>query len=335
MAPGHSPTDPKFFSEEIVSKGYALQDFRFSGSYISRYHACHGSAVLAESLPGFERISGDRKATTKGTRLHTVFQQILEQCADLIEAAVLLEQLADVFGKNRIKLLKDERSYILWWFTESKTVPPVDHSIIAPLHEVIPAWSEQDEITEEWVHHAEEDVVTSPAHIRFIAECLRYVFEIIEHREGALLLMEETRVATWTQTKPKTTADLVISDGKTLDVIDFKTGSISVSVEYNEQLMYYAKTYRKKEKKINLHVLQPKNLVEWELDPETLEAWVTEVLASEKAILKGDRTLTPGTHCQFCPANPFSKGEQGSPKCPAQMEVLFGADDISVVTDDE
>ena len=316
---------------------HTLQDFRFSGSYISRYMNCPGSAVLSEALPGFESEDNRRKATTRGTRLHQVFQNILEGEAEITEAAAMLLKLADVFGKKRIALLVDETAYITWWFLaeENYCEPPIPFSTIKLLHEIIPETLEYNEEDDVYDVIPEKVNQTSPALIRFLAEALLFVHEILEQREGAILIVEETRTADWTSTKPKTTADLVITDGKTLDVIDFKTGMIPVEAAHNDQLLYYAETYKKDEKEINLYILQPKNTSIWALSDGYLETWRNQALEAEQKILEGDRSLKPGSHCQFCPANPYSKGEKGTPVCPSQMEALFGPADLSVIVEED
>ena len=318
-------------------KTHTIQDLRFSGSYISRYMNCPGSAVLSEAIPGFESEDNRRKATTRGTRLHQVFQNILEGETELTEAAAMLLKLADVFGKKRIALLVDETAYITWWFLaeENYCEPPVPYSTIKLLHEIIPETTKYDEENDIYEVIPEKVNQTSPALIRFLAEALLFVHEIREDREGARLIVEETRVANWTDTKPETTADLVMTDGKTLDVFDFKTGTIPVDAAHNDQLLYYAQTYLTEEVEVNLYILQPKNTSIWALSDGYLETWRNQALEAEQRIIEGDRTLRPGSHCQFCPANPYSKGELGNPKCPAQIEVLFGKEDEGTIYEED
>ena len=43
-------------------------------------------------------------------------------------------------------------------------------------------------------------------------------------------------------------------------------------------------------------------------------------------MLAGDTTLVPNDHCTFCPANPHSRGDKGSPLCPPMMQKLYPFD---------
>ena len=319
-----------------MSTGYGIEDFRFSGSYVSRYHHCSGSAVLDESIPGFHAVGEDRAASTLGTRLHRVFERILGECDDVLEAAALLNLLADVWGKRRITIIQDEGAYYRWWILDCKnvTAPPIGHDIIEELHAVTPEWLEEDEETGTTISHLAKDIVTSPKLIRFLADALRFVHALRDENLGAVMYTEEKRIASWTQTKPKTSADVVLSSKVRLDIVDLKTGTIPVEAAYNEQLLYYLKTYLRREVELWVHIIQPGNESSWQVPREYLDQWVVSVLAAEQRILDGDRTRTPGRHCQFCPANPFTKGERGSPNCPEQVEVLFGAEDLTIILED-
>jgi hypothetical protein len=317
--------------------GFTIDDFRFSGSYVSRYHHCPGSAVLAESIPGFHSVVEERAASSLGTRLHKVFERILTECEDWLEASASLRLLADVWGKNRTDLLQNQQLYILWWFMELKNYcePPIDYSIISMLHEVVPEWVEEDNDTGATTHHPEKEIVTSPKLLRFLADAIVFLYELRDENAGAVLWAEKKVVAKWTKTKPKTTADVVLSSGVRLDIVDLKTGSIPVEAAHNEQLLYYLQTYRKKEVELWIHVVQPDNVSSWQVPQDYLDEWVESVLAAEQRILDGDRSLVPGKYCQFCAANPFAKGERGTPSCPEQVDVLFGAEDLAIVLVDE
>lgn len=314
--------------------GYTIDDFRFSGSYVSRYHHCPGSAVLAEAIPGFQTVVETRAASTLGTRLHEVFSRILGECEDWLEAAALLNVLADVWGKARIELLLSEKEYITWWFLKEYSAPPIDWNIVSLLHAVEPAWIEEDEETGAYTNHPEKDIVTSPKLIRFLADAIRFVHELRDENHGAEIFLESKRVATWTATKPKTSADVVLSSKTRLDVVDLKTGTIPVEAAHNEQLLYYAQTYRQEGNlnvEIWVHIIQPGAESSWEVSTTYINEWTESVLKAEQRILDGDRSLVPGKYCQFCPANPYSKGERGAPNCPAQVEVLFGSEDLAVI----
>ena len=250
-----------------MNRQYNLEEFRFSGSYAGRYMNCHGSAVLAETFPGFTAKAtnefdttpgGKIRSTVIGTQLHKVFERLLRETEDWIEAAALLDALADVRGAARIDLLTDEVQYITWWFLENNSAPPVEYDIIKMLYMYVPEQRQWDDLNDEEIVRPAVSQAMSPAQIRFIAEALRYVFGIIDLREGATWEMEKTKKATWTFTRPNTTADLVITDGKTLDVVDLKIGTLAVDAFENYQLLYYTETYRTTETTYNIHILQQK-----------------------------------------------------------------------------
>jgi len=315
--------------------GFGIEDFRFSGSYVTRYHHCHGSAVLEESIPGFKSNGVERAASTLGTRLHKVFERILAECNDILEAAALLNRLADVWGKDRLMLLQVEKSYIVWWFMKEFEAPPIDFSIIELLHDVVPAYVEEDIETGTTISHLAKEIVTPPKMIRFLADALRFIMELHDETGGSEMYLESKRIAEWTQTKPKTSADVAMSNSIRLDIVDLKTGTIPVEAAHNEQLLYYVESYRDKEVELWVHIVQPGGISSWQVPREYLDEWVASVLRAEQAILAGDRSLTPGKHCQFCPANPYTKGERGTPNCPAQVEVLFGAEDLTIILEEE
>ena len=318
-----------------MSSGYTIEDFRFSGSYGSRYHSCPGSAVLAEAIPGFRATGEERTATTRGTRLHSVFAHILTECEDLTAASTLLRELSAVRGQARVALLKDKRAYITWWFLAHHEAPPVEYEVIQELHETVPGYVQEDNETGATTTIPAKEIVTSPLLLRFLADAVQYIEELlVVAGPRAKLFVEQTKYATWTHTRPRTQADVVVTNGKQLWVIDLKTGSIPAEAAANEQLLYYVQTYRERETTFEVVILQPKQNSVWAVTPEYLERWTASVLEAEQRILAGDRSLVPGAHCQFCPANPYSKGDRGAPSCPAQVEVLFGTEDLTVILED-
>ena len=319
--------------------GTTIEDFRFSGSYVSRYHHCHGSAVLSEAIPGFElKDAPVRRATDKGSRLHHLFEGAL-LAEDPLEIARMLDVLQTVRGAKRTALLLDETAYITWWFLTEKnfTAPPLPFELVSLLYSVGEPTMVQNSETDEWEEVPGRVNEASPKEIRLLSEGIRYVWDLQDNMEGAIILTEATKTAEWTATKPRTTADVVLTDGKVLHVIDLKMGTIPVEAFENEQLMYYGKTYMTTEETVHLHIIQQPKLVSesgirtWEPTQAELNEWVKSVLDAEQAILNGDRSLNPGKHCQFCPANPYSKGQLGTVMCPAQIELLFGAEDMSVI----
>lgn len=298
-----------------------VTDFRFSASYASRYHNCHGSANLELALPGFihpERNDNGMKG--EGTRLHKIFQDILESDADLRECAAMLDKFADVYGPQRTKLIQDKREYLMWWVGTSKKIEaaPVPHEILAGLIGTIPVGDAGDT----------KQVSTAPRRIKFLAEALIYMANLLDEVSNPIVKTEEKIEASWLVTKPKTTSDvIVLSDGR-LDVIDLKMGDIEVSPILNEQLMYYGQTYRQPDHMlIRVHILQRNNLDYWDIPLPVLDEWAAAVQESERAIQAGSITLSPGDHCKFCPANPHGRGDRGNKSCPAMLQLLYGERD--------
>jgi hypothetical protein len=162
---------------------------------------------------------------------------------------------------------------------------------------------------------------------RMMAEAIAFVAEIRSRRRFRALI-EAPVTAEWLMYAPTTTADLVLYVADEIHVFDLKTGTIPVSAFENNQLMYYALTYgplAPKAKGVNVHIVQPwaNNMESWFVDVARLAAFKAEALATEQAILAHDTTLTPGDHCQFCPANPHGRGARGAPSCPAMMQLLY------------
>ena len=214
----------------------------------------------------------------------------------------------------------DEKKYIIWWFLQFKQAPPVDWNLIKTLHYTTTGIAEGKEIVTEWN--------VPPRRIVFLAEAIRKVFEILDEMQGAEILTEVTLRAEWLTTRPQTTADVVLKDKRKLVVIDLKMGDVAVSPIFNEQLMYYAKTWKaERYEEVEVWILQRNNMDYWEIKHTVLDEWVKKVQASEEAILDGDLTLNPGSHCTFCPANPHGRGDRGTKSCPAMLHMLYGERD--------
>ena len=305
------------------------ESFRFSASYASRYNHCHGSANLTQSIPGFiypEDNDNGRKGM--GTNLHNFFANAISSELDLKLVATLLKALAAVWGPKRTKLIKDKKEYIIWWFSIKGEMAPVPHEWLDWFIQYVP----KSETAEAHEHP------TPPRYIVFLAEALLKVESIIESfpvREDVMMQVEEKRQATWLVTEPKTTVDLIIHDAHTMYVIDLKMGDIDVMAEGNEQLMYYAQTWRLPTfKRIVVMILQRNNINEWELTDHDLDQWIIGMVNSERRILDGDLSLKPGDHCKFCPANPHGRGDKGNKSCPAMLQLIYGERDLAVAEAD-
>jgi len=304
-------------------------DFRFSASYASRYNNCHGSANLPASIPGF--IHPDKNELGRkglGTQLHGIFAEVISSKVDLLEAATFLESLAQVWGKQRTALIKDETKYITWWFLQHKKLPPIENKVIQGLIQYVPKTDTADA----------HEHSTPPRLIVFMAEALREVQRIIDKfpvRENVMVLVEQKKEAVWLTTAPKTTVDLIIHDEHTMYVIDLKFGDIEIVAAGNEQLLYYAQTWRLPTfKNIVLVILQRNYISEWALSDKYLNEWIIKMQESERAILDGDLALNPGSHCKFCPANPQGRGDKGNKSCPAMLQHLYGERDAEVIEQD-
>ena len=159
------------------------------------------------------------------------------------------------------------------------------------------------------------------------SEAVAYVADIRSRRRFSMLIEHEVTVE-WLDTKPRTTADLVLYLSDELHIFDLKTGTIPVDVVNNLQLMYYAVSYghlAPKAKGVWLHIVQPwaDNTAAWFADSATLAKFMVEAQATESAIQQGSTRFGPGDACMFCPANPHSRGLKGSPMCPTMMQILY------------
>jgi hypothetical protein len=142
------------------------------------------------------------------------------------------------------------------------------------------------------------------------------------------VMIETPVLATWLDTTPSTTADLVLHTQDEIHVIDWKWGQILVEVYENEQLLYYAACYgalAPKAKGVKVHIVQPRadNMDSWFIDTARLRKFMAEAQAAEAAILAGSIQFGPSHHCTFCPANPHSRSDRGQPLCPAMMQLLY------------
>lgn len=165
------------------------------------------------------------------------------------------------------------------------------------------------------------------ADMRKIAEAVEYVAEIRALRRFNTLI-EETRTADWLLSKPQTTVDLCLYVSDEIHILDWKTGKIPVEPTYNHQLLFYAATFlplAPKAPGVEIHVVQPwaDGSTSWFASRNDISKFMLEALAAEQKILAGDPTRTPSDHCKFCPANPHSRSDKGSPLCPEMMQVLY------------
>lgn len=167
----------------------------------------------------------------------------------------------------------------------------------------------------------------STSEMRAMTRSLQYVADLRATRRFKVLV-ETTMKATWLQQEPETTADLVLFTQDELHVLDLKWGRIPVEVVDNEQLMYYAATYghlAPKAKGVTVHILQPmaEGNSSWFISTTRLAQFMDEARKAEAKLLAKDVTFGPSDHCTFCPANPHSRGDKGSPLCPPMLQILY------------
>lgn len=159
------------------------------------------------------------------------------------------------------------------------------------------------------------------------AEAIAYVAELRSTRRFKVLI-EQSIKATWLTSEPDTTVDLVLYTQDEIHVIDWKWGKVRVEVTDNAQLMYYALCFAPlapKAKGVTLHIVQPNadNMNSWFADTATLATFMGTATKTEKLLLSGDVTFGPSDNCFFCPANPHSRGQKGTPLCPTMLGMLY------------
>ena len=162
-----------------------------------------------------------------------------------------------------------------------------------------------------------------------LIEALQFL-EGMKQRRRYKTGIELDLTADWLPSKPKTKVDLVLYLVDELHVIDWKTGKIEVYADHNKQLLYYAACVlhlAPKAKGVWLHIVQP--WADGHIDSswasrEDLEDFMAEAVATDIAITAGSTKFGPTEKgCLFCPANPHSRGNKGSPSCPVMLDLLY------------
>ena len=160
-----------------------------------------------------------------------------------------------------------------------------------------------------------------------IAKAIEYVATLRQKRRFKILTEFQT-VADWLPSKPHTTMDLVLYVQDEIHIVDYKTGKIPVNPVGNEQLMFYALCaahLAPKAKGVTVHIVQPwAEIMEgWFADTVTLQDFMKLAQQQEAKVTSKTIEFGPGDHCTFCPANPHSRGDKGSPLCPVMMDLLY------------
>ena len=137
-----------------------------------------------------------------------------------------------------------------------------------------------------------------------------YIQEQIKSDTATVLLEQRVDFSPWVP-DGFGTADCIILQGNTMDVIDYKYGKgVAVSAEDNPQMKLYGLGayndygFACDIEKIRLHIYQPRlnNISVDELTVEELLTWAEQTVkpTAEKAA-KGKGDYRPGEHCRFCP----------------------------------
>ena len=107
------------------------------------------------------------------------------------------------------------------------------------------------------------------------------------------------------------------ADGKTLLVCDYKFGQVKVSPEENAQMLFYAVAARldpltadlfDKVINVELVIIQPKHkgtVFRWKCNVSRLSKFHGELLVATDKVDKGEDKGNPGSHCKYCPAEPY------------------------------
>lgn len=137
-----------------------------------------------------------------------------------------------------------------------------------------------------------------------------YIQEQIKSDNAVILLEQRVDFSPWVP-DGFGTADCIIIQGKTMDVIDYKYGKgVAVSAEDNPQMkLYGAGAYNDygfayEIETVRLHIYQPRlnNISVDELTLDELLTWVEKTVKPTAAkAAKGKGEYNPGEHCRFCP----------------------------------
>ena len=137
-----------------------------------------------------------------------------------------------------------------------------------------------------------------------------YIQEQITTDDPLILLEQRVDFSPWVP-DGFGTADCIIIQGTTMDVIDYKYGKgVAVSADNNPQEMLYGLGamndygFAYDVDTVRLHIFQPRmnNVSVFELYADDLDAWGEQTVKpiAQKAA-KGKGTHQAGEHCRFCP----------------------------------
>ncbi len=154
----------------------------------------------------------------------------------------------------------------------------------------------RDDVTPEMIRHAEE--------------YRDYIQEQIKSPQAVVLLEQRVDFSPWVP-DGFGTADCIIIQGTTMDVIDYKYGQgVEVSAKNNAQMKLYGLGalndygFAYDIETVRLHIFQPRmsNISVDEICTGKLMAWAEmEVKPTAEQAAKGKGKHHPGEHCRFCP----------------------------------
>lgn len=280
---------------------------RFSASSAAQLMTCPGSANLELAIPGWKEPVRDDMAGAKGvgTRLHEVLQPFHAMTpTQLYNYAETVYDFSKLHHTRRKSLAAKQTEFDAW----------MDINYGGLLHGV------PDTVFKDLLEFP-------PKLLRYVADVADYMGDLATtYGLQTRVRAEENLIAEWLPSKGGTTPDVTIVQPKRLEVVDYKTGAIPVSPVENSQLLFYAACLlhmAPEAEEFTLHILQPGNLDSWTAPISYLTEWMSLAIEADRRILRKDLTLAPGDHCTFCPANPHTRGDKGSPLCPAKMEQLY------------
>ena len=295
---------------------------RFSASSAAQLMQCHGSAYLELAIPGYVEPQRDEMAGAKGvgTRMHNSFKAFTTwPLVELIELSELVFKYSRLDWRLRRRYLADTSgTEAQKWFDAALSFVPQ-----GPRARYI-GWLVDLDLVEQ----------LPPKMLRYVSDAIEYYVQLIQDVGIARKMQihaEESLGCDWLPSKPLTTPDVVILTNNTLDVLDWKTGTIPVDPMGNDQLLFYLasalNTHVSRsswhEYTLRVHVVQPGNQASETVEYDELMAWMQDAVTADQAILQKDLALQPGDHCTFCPANPHSRGDKAAPWCPPMYNMLY------------
>lgn len=137
-----------------------------------------------------------------------------------------------------------------------------------------------------------------------------YIQEQTKGDSATVLLEQRVDFSPWVP-EGFGTADCILIQGDTMDVIDYKYGKgVAVSAQDNPQMKLYGLGalneygFAYDIKTVRLHIYQPRmnNISVHELSTDELTTWAEGTVKPTAALaIKGEGEYSAGEHCRFCP----------------------------------